>query len=140
MKISNLMQKNPISCKPDTTVHDVAQQMKDNNIGSVLVMEDGGSLKGIVTDRDIAINVAADSKDPKTTYIHDVMTSDPLTINSDADVESALKVMSENNIRRLPVVQGGKCVGLLSSADVAVEVKEEIDQLIGLEQAFSKLS
>jgi CBS domain-containing protein len=114
--------------------------MKDNAVGSVLIVEDGGILSGLVTDRDIALNVAADSKDPQTTRINEVMSSDPATINFDADVESALRIMSQKNIRRLPVTQDGKVVGLISSADVAVEIKEEIDQLIGLEQAFSKLS
>lgn len=140
MKISQLMQKELITCAPSATVHDVAAKMKDYNVGSVLIIEDGGKLKGIVTDRDIALNVAADSKDPQTTHINDVMTANPVTINFDADVESALKLMSKENIRRLPVIQDGIVVGLLSSADVAVEIKEEIDQLIGLEQAFSKLT
>jgi CBS domain-containing protein len=140
MKINKLMQKDLITCSPSATVHDVAELMRDHSVGSVLIVADGGNLKGIVTDRDIALNVAADSKDPQTTHIDEVMSTNPVTIDFDADVESALKTMSGENIRRLPVTQNGRVVGLLSSADVAVEIKEEIDQLIGLEQAFSKLA
>jgi CBS domain-containing protein len=139
MKISQLMQTDLITCTPSTTVHDVAAKMKKDNVGSVLIIEDGGMLKGIVTDRDIALTVAADSKDASTTRISEVMTPNPRTINSDADVDSALKIMSRENVRRLPVTRDGHVVGLLSSADVAAEIKEEIDELIGLEQAFSKL-
>ncbi len=140
MKINKLMQKELVTCSPSATVHDVAAKMKKNKVGSILVVEDGGKLKGIVTDRDICLNVAADSKDPQTTYVNDVMTANPVTIDFDVDVESALKIMSKENIRRLPVTQEGRLVGLLSSADVAVEIKEEIDEFIGLEQAFSKLA
>ncbi len=138
MIVKNLMQKNVVTCLPSTSVHDVAGLMKDNDVGSVLIVENGGMLKGIVTDRDIALNVAADSKDSRSTSISEVMTPNPNTINSDEDIESALKIMSKGNIRRLPVTQNGKLVGLLSSADLAVELKEEFDQFISLEEAIAK--
>ncbi len=138
MIVKNLMQKNVVTCSPSTNVHDVAGLMKDNNVGSVLIVEDGGMLKGIVTDRDIALNVAADSKDSRSTAISEVMTPNPNTISSDEDIESALKIMSKGNIRRLPVTQNEKLVGLLSSADLAVELKKEFDQFISLEEAIAK--
>lgn len=138
MQINKLMQKNLVTCSPSATVKDAASMMKEQHVGTVLVVEDGGKLRGIVTDRDIALTIGADSKDPKTTYASDVMSSDPVTIESNADVESALQIMSKENIRRLPVMQNGKLVGLLSSADVAVEIKQEFDQFISLEESFSK--
>jgi CBS domain-containing protein len=112
--------------------------MKEFNVGSVLIVEEGWKLKGILTDRDIALTVAADSKDPQRTYVYDVMTADPITINSDADVDSALRIMNKANIRRLPVTENGKLVGLLSTADLATEIKDEFTQFIGLEEAFAK--
>jgi CBS domain-containing protein len=66
------------------------------------------------------------------------MTADPITINSDADVDSALRIMNKANIRRLPVTENGKLVGLLSTADLATEIKDEFTQFIGLEEAFAK--
>ncbi len=138
MIVRQLMQKELITCSPSATVHDAAAKMKEHNVGSVLIVEEGWKLKGILTDRDITLTVAADSKDPRTTYVYDVMTPDPITVNAQADVDSALRIMNKANIRRLPVTEDGKLVGLLSSADLAAEIKEEFSQFIGLEEAFAK--
>jgi CBS domain-containing protein len=138
MIVRQLMHKELVTVSPSATIHDVAAKMKEFNVGSVLIVEEGWKLKGILTDRDITLTVAADSKDPRTTYAYDVMTADPITINSDADADSALRIMHKANIRRLPVTENGKLVGLLSSADLAAEIKEEFTQFIGLEEAFAK--
>ncbi len=66
------------------------------------------------------------------------MTGDPITINSNEDVDSALRVMNKANIHRLPVIENGKLVGLLSSGDLVVEMKEEFNQFIGLGETFAK--
>jgi CBS domain-containing protein len=138
MKVRQLMQKELVCILPDATLHDAALKMKENKIGSILIVEDGGTLKGIVTDRDISLAVAADIKDPKTTLASDIMSKEPVSIPSDADVNYALKIMSDSNVRRLPVCENESVVGILSSADVAGEIKEEINQFIGLEEAFAK--
>jgi CBS domain-containing protein len=138
MKVRQLMQKELIAILPDATLHDAALKMKENSIGSILIVEDGGTLKGIVTDRDISLAVAADNKDPKTTFASDIMSKEPVSIPSDADVSYALKIMSDSNVRRLPVCEHERVIGILSSADVASEIKEEINQFIGLEEAFAK--
>jgi signal-transduction protein with cAMP-binding, CBS, and nucleotidyltransferase domain len=90
------------------------------------------------TDRDIALAVAAENKDPKNVCAYEIMTDEPITVASDADIESALRMMSTGNVRRLPVCEKGKLVGMLSSADLASELKEEIDNYIGLEGGFAK--
>jgi CBS domain-containing protein len=138
MLVRQKMHKELVTVLPSSSVHEAALKMKEHGVGTVLVVEEGWKLRGILTDRDIAMTVAADSKDPKTTYTCDIMTIDPITINSDADIDSALRIMNRANIRRLPVTENGKLVGLLSSADVAAEIKEEFDQFIGLEEAFAK--
>jgi CBS domain-containing protein len=117
---------------------DAAVKMKEHHVGSVLVVEEGWKLKGILTDRDIAMTVAADTKDPRTISVRDIMTADPVTINSDADVATALRVMNNAHIHRLPVTESGIVVGLLSSADLAAEMRETFDQYIGLEEIFAK--
>ncbi len=138
MTVRQKMQKELVTVLPSSSVHEAALKMKEHRVGSVLVVEEGWKLKGLLTDRDIAIAVAADSKDPKTTYACEIMTLDPITINADADIDSALRIMNRATIRRLPVTENGKLVGLLSSADVATEIREEFDQFVGLEEAFAK--
>lgn len=138
MLARQLMHKELVTILPSATVHEAALKMKEHGVGSVLVVEEGWKLKGILTDRDIAITVAADFKEPRVTSAGDIMTKDPITIDAGADIDSALRIMKRATIRRLPVTENGKLVGLLSSADVAAEIKEEFDQFIGLEEAFAK--
>lgn len=140
MTVKQIMQKNLVTCSPSESIHDAAAKMKEYNIGSILIVEDGSKLKGILTDRDIALNVAAESKDPQTTIVADIMKPDPISINLSADVNDALKTMSKANVRRLPVMEDGKVVGLLSSSDLAAEIKEEFDEFISLEEAYAKHS
>jgi len=138
MLVRQRMHKELVTVLPSSFVHEAALKMKEHGIGSVLVVEEGWKLKGILTDRDIAMTVAADARDPKTTFVQDIMTTDPVTVSANADIDSALRIMKRANIRRLPVTEDGKLVGLLSSADVAAEIREEFDQFIGLEEAFAK--
>ncbi len=138
MLARQLMQKDLVTLLPSSTVFDAAVKMKEHHVGSVLVVEEGWKLKGILTDRDVALTIAADSKDPKRICVCDIMTADPITINSDADVDSALRVMNRAHIRRLPVTENGRLVGLLSSADLAAEMKDELSQFIGLEETFAR--
>lgn len=138
MRVSQIMHKELVTILPTSSIHDAALKMKDDGVGSVLVVDEGMILKGIVTDRDVALAVAADDKDPNKTFISYIMTGDPEIISSEADTESALSVMKRKNIRRLPVVENGKLVGLLSTADLATEIKAEFDNFMGLEEAFAK--
>jgi CBS domain-containing protein len=138
MTVKQLMNREVVSVLPSSTLIEVALKMKEHRVGSVLVIDEDWKLKGIVTDRDIAIAVAADYKDPKTTFASEIMTADPICIGSDADFDSALRTMNQATVRRLPVTEDGKVVGLLSSADVAREIKDEFQQFIGLEEAFAK--
>ena len=138
MKVRQLMHTELVTILPNATLHDAALKMKEKKVGSILIVEDTEKLKGIVTDRDITLAVAADFKDPKTTFASDIMSKEPVTIQSDADVDYALRIMSESNVRRLPVCESEKLIGILSSADVATEIREELNQFIGLEEAFAK--
>jgi len=137
MIVKQRMQKKVISVLPTSSIQDAALQMKKKKVGTVLVMENGNKLNGILTDRDIAMAVA-DNKDPIHTTISKIMKKKPITIKSDADIMSALRIMSTGNIRRLPVCEKGKIVGLLSSADLAAEIREELDQFMSLEEALAK--
>lgn len=136
MKVKRLMHRELVTVPMTATVRDAAVKMKEEKVGSVLVVDENGKLEGIVTDRDIAIAVAAEALNPETACAYDIMTSDPIAIQADIDIDSALRIMNRANVRRLPVCEQGKLVGLLSSADVATEIKDELNQFMGLEEAF----
>ena len=138
MLVKQLMRKELITISPSATIHDAASKMKEQNVGSVLVVDEGWKLKGILTDRDIALYMAADSKDPRSVHAYDIMTPDPITVDADADVDSALRIMNRANVRRLPVTENGKLAGILSSADLATEIKQEFSQFMGLEEVLAK--
>lgn len=138
MNIRQYMKKEVVSLHPSATLQEAAIRMHDQKIGSILVMEDSSRVKGILTDRDIALAVAAEGKNPLTTPVFDVMTPDPITIDISSDVDSALRIMSRAGIKRLPVMENGKLAGLLSSADVAHAVKDQINQFISLEETYAK--
>jgi len=118
MKVRELMTTQPITVEPDATLGEVATLMKQEDCGSIPVVE-GGRLVGIVTDRDIVIRGIAAGTDPKAQPVSTIMSADPVTIAPDADVTAAEKVMADRQIRRLPVVEGGKLVGIIVTAQIA---------------------
>jgi CBS domain-containing protein len=119
-QIREVMTSDPAYVESDSTVQEAASLMKDRDVGAIIVTEDGQT-KGIVTDRDIAVRVVAEGRDPATTRASEASSSDPATLSPDDSVEDAAKVMRERNIRRLPVVEDGKPVGVVSLGDVSQE-------------------
>ncbi len=138
MQTRQIMQRDLITILPSSTVYDAAVKMKEHRVGSILVVDEDLNLKGILTDRDIVMAVATDYRDPRWISVSDVMTANPKTIGSSEDIESALRIMNSAHVHRLPVTENGTLVGLLSSADLAAEMKDEFTQIMGLEEAFSK--
>ena len=118
MNVRELMTTAPITVQPDATLGEVAVLMKQEDCGSIPVVEDG-RLVGIVTDRDIVIRGVAAGSDPKTQRVSTVMSADPVTIRPDDDLTDAEKVMADRQIRRLPVVENGKLVGIIVTAQIA---------------------
>ena len=122
MLCSEIMTKDPEYCLPSDPVVKAAQLMKSEDVGPIPIVDDkdGKKLAGIVTDRDLAIKVVAEARDPKTTPIKQVMTDDVVTCKENDDVEKALKLMQDHQIRRIPVVDGGEhLLGIIAQADVA---------------------
>ncbi len=120
MKVSEVMNRNIITMRPDGTVYEAAKLMKENNIGSVVIME-GGELKGIVTERDLITRyiAAEDGRRPEDVKVLEIMTKDPITIRDNTDIDEAARIMIEKNIRRLIVVNyDGRVVGIISSRDI----------------------
>jgi CBS domain-containing protein len=118
MKVRELMTTGPTTVEPKTTLGEVATLMKQEDCGSIPVVE-GARLVGIVTDRDIVVRGVAAGKDPKTQRVSEVMSANPVTIGPDDDLTDAERKMADRQIRRLPVVEGGKLVGIIVTAQIA---------------------
>ena len=118
MKIREIMTANPASVGPEATLGEVATLMRQEDCGSIPVVEDG-RLVGIVTDRDIVVRAIAAGKDPKRTPVSEVMSADPVTVGPDGEIGEAEREMRERQIRRLPVVEDGKLVGIIVTAQIA---------------------
>jgi CBS domain-containing protein len=126
-KCRDVMTEDLVFCTPGDTVSKVAQLMKREDIGPVLIVdnEQSKTLVGIVTDRDLAIKVVGEGRDPQNTRVEDVMTRKLITCHADDNVENALKAMAQYQLRRIPVVgENMKLVGIISQADVATRVDE----------------
>jgi len=118
--IRELMTPNPVSMPGTASVHEAARAMRDADIGDVIVIENN-QVCGIITDRDIAVRIVAEAKDPATTALADICSHSLLTVTSTDSVEHAVRLMRTHAIRRLPVVEEGKAVGIVSLGDLAVE-------------------
>lgn len=116
--IRDLMTSNPTTCEPSTTVLEAAKRMAQENVGSIPVVE-GDRLVGLLTDRDIIVRVVAEGRDPMSTTLRDVASSQLETVSPDDDLDSALRKMASAQVRRLPVVEGDRLVGIVAQADVA---------------------
>lgn len=114
------MTRDPRTIDASGTVLDAARLMRDNDIGDVIVVE-GDQVNGIVTDRDIGVRVVAEGRDPASTPVSEACTTGVEAIEPNASVDDALSAMREKDIRRLPVVEGGRPVGIVSLGDLAVE-------------------
>ncbi len=115
----DIMTGSLITCAPDVSVAEAAQLMRDRNTGDVLVTDDG-KLHGIVTDRDLAIRVSAKGLDPQQVRVKDVMSKRVITGESKWDTDKISKTMGKHQIRRLPIVDDGMLVGIISLGDLAI--------------------
>ena len=120
MRVSELMNSNVIRIDPDESAALAARLLNRHNIGSLPVCSSDGRLRGIVTDRDIVLRCVAAENDPADTKVREIMTRGVVTVSADDDVREAARVMSAEQIRRLPVVRDGKVVGMLAIGDMAV--------------------
>ena len=122
--VNEVMTHDPVVVEPSTTLTEAARFMRDSDVGPLLVAE-GGSLTGIVTDRDIVVRAIADGRDPSSTKVSDVVTGSVTTVTPDQSASDAARIMREQDVRRLPVVQDGRPVGIIAIGDLAVELDDE---------------
>jgi CBS domain-containing protein len=122
--VQDAMTDNPVTISRSNSVVEAARLMESADVGSVPVV-DGGTPVGIVTDRDIAIRVVAQGRDPGRTEVGDIATDQPYYVHPDQDLDEALELMAYRKVRRLPVVDDGQLVGMLAQADVVQEAKDK---------------
>lgn len=127
-----------VSVRPEATVMEAVRTMARESIGAVTVMN-GNQLVGIFSERDLMGRVVLEQRDPERTLVRDVMTSPVQTIARDCTADDALKVMLEQHIRHLPIVdRGGALPGMISIRSLLHEKVEELtDQLVSLEAYFT---
>jgi CBS domain-containing protein len=119
-QVRDLMTADPIVLDAEATVAEAARCMRDRDVGDVLVRQDG-RLCGIVTDRDLVVRcLAGETEDPLRQSLADLCTQDVLTLPPDAEVEEAMQLMQENAVRRIPIVEGDRPVGIVSLGDLAI--------------------
>ena len=107
------------------TVLDAAQQLAEHDVGAMPICGEDDRLKGMLTDRDIVVKVLAQGKDPSSTKVSELATQgEVVTIGADDPIDEVLRTMTEHKVRRLPVIDGHQCVGMISQADVATNVEE----------------
>jgi len=117
IKVSDAMNKKPISVKTGIYVSECAKLMRENDIGSLLV-EENGILMGFITEQGIVHKVVARGKDPKVVRVEDIMLRNVLTVTPQMELYEAMKLMTRREIRQLPVIDNGHIVGLITRNDV----------------------
>jgi len=117
--VRDIMTANADYVDGSTTVLEVAKKLAAEDYGSLPICE-GDKLRGVITDRDIVVKVLAQDKDPASTKVIDLVQGEVVTIGADDSVEEAMQTMSKHQVRRLPVIDGTRLVGMLAQADLAL--------------------
>jgi CBS domain-containing protein len=123
MKVRDIMSTDVVTVTKQDNVFEIAQKMKQNDIGFIPVVE-GRKLVGVVTDRDLVIRGLAEKRSGSTA-VEEVMSTDVVTVTPDMSVDEAAKLMADDKVRRLPVVDNGELVGVVAIGDLAVRNKLE---------------
>jgi CBS domain-containing protein len=136
MTIADIMREDVVTASPDTPVSEVATTMRDETVGSVVVVE-GDAPVGLVTDRDIAVRIAADALDSTEMTARQMMTEDPVTVDVDTGILELCNAMHDEGVRRMPVVDGDDLAGIVTLDDLTVLLSGELQELAGVIQSES---
>jgi CBS domain-containing protein len=131
--VRDAMTESPTTVEASATVREAAELMASEDIGNVLVVENG-KVQGIVTDRDIVVRAIAKGSDPGDTSVREIATTDLATLSPDDSVEDAIRLMEEKDVRRLPVVDGDEPVGIVTLGDLA-KAKDQDSALADISSA-----
>jgi len=124
MNVGDMMSTDLVTCSPNETLAQVAVKLQQEDIGACPVL-DGDKLVGIVTDRDITVRAVAKSLDVNDTKVGDVMTTNLVSCSQSSSLEDAARMMADNQIRRLLIVEDEKLVGIVALADLAIDLEED---------------
>lgn len=130
MLVREVMNKNVMTVKPDVTLKKAAEAMSNYHIGSLVVLENN-KLVGIITERNVLVAVA-DGKDSELTTVEEVMTKKVITISPDKTIDEAITLMTEHRIKKLPVLDGEKLVGIITASDIIVVEPKLIEGIANL--------
>jgi CBS domain-containing protein len=119
-KVRDVMTPEPAALPLDAPLIEAARLMRDQGVGGLLVMQ-AGRLCGVVTDRDIVVRAVAEGRDLRGTRLDQICSAGVVTIGPDAETDAAVRLMRERGVRRLPVVEDGRAVGIISIRDVAAD-------------------
>jgi CBS domain-containing protein len=128
--VREAMTQDPRSISASASVVEAARLMREQHIGSLPVTEDE-RLVGMITDRDITTRVVAESAAPETTSVGDVYSRTLISVQPDDGLDDALRLMARHQVRRLPVVENGRLVGVVAQADIALKDNERTGELVG---------
>ena len=121
----DIMSGNTECASASDSLADAARKMRDLDVGALPICGENDRLQGMITDRDIVVKCIADGGDPGSTRVLELAEGKPVTIGADDSVEEALRTMSQHGVRRLPVIDGQRLVGMVSQADIAKNLPEE---------------
>jgi len=119
-KVGDLMTPDPLTVGQEVTLTDAARQMRDADVG-VLIVTQGPEVRGVLTDRDIVVRAVADELDPATTRIAEIVTHDLVAVSPGDDIDTVAEMMRTHSVRRLPVLDGERLVGVVSLGDLAAQ-------------------
>jgi CBS domain-containing protein len=122
--VREIMTQHPVTLPRSASISEAAKRMRDDDIGDVIVMDDG-DMCGLVTDRDIVVRAVAEGADPQFTKVDEICTHDLVTVGPDDSLQQTAQLMRERAVRRVPVVEGGRPVGIVSLGDLAIELDEQ---------------
>jgi CBS domain-containing protein len=122
-KIRDIMTPAPVCMAPAESVSAAARAMKEHGIGAILVL-DNGQLRGLVTDRDITVRILAEGLDPGSTTVGEICSTDLAVLGPEDDVAEGVQLVRSRAVRRIPVVLGGRPVGIVSIGDMALDLDE----------------
>ena len=139
MVAKDIMKTSVVTVLTSTPVTEAAAIMREENIGSLVVVGVDKKLLGIITDRDIVVSVVANGKSPVEVVVGDVMTRELITVQEDESIFEVLRVLGKNSIRRVPVLRRGRLVGIVSVDDLIVLVVTELSNLASALSSTSKV-
>jgi CBS domain-containing protein len=122
--VQEIMTHDPVTVDATDTLVDAARMMRDHDTGAVIAT-DGGKVRGIVTDRDVVVRAVADGRDPSAVRIGEICSDQLVTLNPQDRIETAAETMRRHDVRRLPVVDGERAIGIVSLGDLAMERDEQ---------------